>query len=201
MILDVPFTLQTTPWNCGPVALHMIFSYFGNPVSLDLIEKQTGIQEGKCLLTIQLATAVTHFGYRASFFSKQLVLDQEHLSMDYYQKHLALDSLQSAKAVRDAQEAGVHLEEKRLSLEEILAFITLESVPVILLDWNVILGRPEKGYQGHFVPVIGYDKDHVFIHNHGLKDPESFMHIKREVFDQARKSFGTDEDLLVIYKK
>lgn len=91
--------------------------------------------------------------------------------------------------------------EKSLLLEEILSFVTEESIPIVLIDWNVIMSRKNKGYQGHFVPIVGYDEKVVYIHNPGLKDTKEFMPISRELFDKARKSEGTDEDVAVIYKK
>ena len=72
---------------------------------------------------------------------------------------------------------------------------------MILLDWNVIKGCPEKGYQGHFVPITGYDENNVYVHNHGMLNPSPYFTIPREVFDEARKSKGTDEDVLFIMPK
>ena len=70
-----------------------------------------------------------------------------------------------------------------------------------ILDWNTVLGETEKGYQGHFVPVVGYDIENVYVHNHGFKNPTAFLAIPREVFENARKVRGTDEDIAIIYRK
>jgi len=43
MKLEVPFFKQTTPLNCGPVAVRMVLSYFGKNVSLEEIERLVGI--------------------------------------------------------------------------------------------------------------------------------------------------------------
>ena len=88
-----------------------------------------------------------------------------------------------------------------MTLEELLKNVSIDSIPIILLDWNVVKGTKEKGYQGHFVPIVGYDDDNVYVHDHGLNNPRSFLQIKREIFEEARKAEGTDEDIIVIYRK
>ena len=74
-------------------------------------------------------------------------------------------------------------------------------VPIALVDWNVIRGTPARGYQGHFVPIVGYDAAHVFVH-----DPERAARggrgarcaVPRDVFDAARRADGTDEDVVFV---
>ena len=103
------------------------------------------------------------------------------------------------KIVQRARKLGVKLYEKSISLNKILDQVTEESVPIILLDWNVVAER--EGYQGHFVPIVGYDKENVYVHNQGIKSSEKFFAIKRDLFEKARKAKGTDEDIVVVYKK
>ena len=55
-----------------------------------------------------------------------------------------------------------------------------------------------SGYTGHYVVVCGYDEDRQeFV----LRDPASSnatLVISAAGFDNARKSFGTDEDILLV---
>ncbi|HKL24198.1 MAG TPA: peptidase C39 family protein [Candidatus Nanoarchaeia archaeon] len=201
MKLDVPFYKQTTPLNCGPIALKMVLSYFGNNKSSDILEEKTGIKEGKGISTIQIATAAASLGYKTDFYSKHVLFNEENLKHGFYQKYSDMDLEQSKKWVKEAKEKGANVQEKKLSLEEILEFLTKDSVPIILLDWNNVKPKEERGYQGHFVPIVGYDKDNVYIHNHGFEDTQKFMPLKKETFDKARKAEGTDEDIMVIYRK
>ena len=83
----------------------------------------------------------------------------------------------------------------------VLGFVNKDSIPIILINWNTIKDKKEKGYQGHFVPVVGYDKQNVYIHNHGLNDAEKFMPVPKKTFDEARKAEGTDEDVVIVYRK
>ena len=48
---------------------------------------------------------------------------------------------------------------------------------------------------------MGYSKQNIYVHNHGLDNPKEFMSIKKEVFNKARKAKGTDGDVVIIYRK
>jgi uncharacterized protein YvpB len=200
MKLNVPFYNQTTNLNCGPTALKMVLSYFGKNKDLKEIEEKCEIKEGKGIYTIQIATAASRFGYETNFYSKHLGVNPENLKMDFYKKY-SEEFDDSGKIVINAKNEGVKIHEMTLNLEEILGFVSEKSVPIILLDWNVVRNQKEKGYQGHFVPIVGYDETNVYIHNHGLTNPKKFLKIKKEIFEEARKAKGTDEDILIIFDK
>ncbi|MEK6800663.1 MAG: peptidase C39 family protein [Nanoarchaeota archaeon] len=200
MRLEVPFYKQTTKLNCGPVALRMVLAYFGQEVSLDVLEQRTGIKEGKGVSTIQLATVASSLGYKTDFFSKHIYFNEDNLKLEFYQRYS--DAIQQSKQiVEDAKTAGVMVEKKVMSLEELLQKISEDSIAIILLDWNIVKGTREKGYQGHFVPIVGYDDENMYVHNHGLDDPRLFLPIKREIFEEARKAQGTDEDIIIIHRE
>ena len=200
MRLKVPLYKQTTELNCGPTALKMILSYFGKDIDIKFLEEKTGIKKGKALYTIQIAIAAASLGHQADFYSKHILFNEEHLKLDYYKKYSDMDLDLSKKLVEEAKRLGVNVQEKKLSLEEILKFVSENSVPIVLLDWNVVKGEKEKGYQGHFVPIVGYDKKEIYVHNHGFKNPQKFMPISRDVLDKARKTKGTDEDVVITHR-
>lgn len=200
MKLEVPFYKQTTKLNCGPAALRMILAYFGKDYELPLLEEKAKIKEGKGVFTIQIAIAAASLGYTSEFYSKQVSFNKENLKLDFYQKYADLIT-QTDLFIEEAKKLGVHVEEKQLTLEEILSKININSLPIILLDWNIVKGTREKGYQGHFVPIVGYDDQKIYVHNHGFTDPTQFLAIDREIFNEARKAKGTDEDIIFIHRK
>ena len=202
MKLQIPFFKQTKPLNCGPTALRMILAYFGKDEKVDVLEVKTGIKKGKGISTIQIATASASSRFKTDFYSKHILFNEEHMKHDFYRKYSDINLLkQSKKLVEDAKLAGVNVQEKILSLKELLGFVKKDSVPIILLDWNIVKARKEKGYQGHFVPIVGFDKQNVYVHNHGLNNPKEFMPVPRNIFDEARKAEGTDEDIVIVYRK
>jgi len=201
MKLPVPFYKQTTPLNCGPVALKMVLEYLGEEYSTEFLEEATGIKPGKGLGTITLASVSASLGFRTELFSKHLSFNPENLKMDFYKKYSDSDLTSTEQRIREAEKNGAVLKEKLFNLKEILDKINEDCIAIILLDWNVVKGTPEKGYQGHFVPIVGYDDHNIIVHNHGLNNTKDFMHINKEVFDKARTSPGTDEDIIFIYRK
>ena len=200
MRLKIPFFKQTSPLNCGPTALRMVLAYFGKDEGVDVFEARTGIKKGKVISTIQIATAAASSGFRTDFYSKHILFNEEHMKHEFYKKYSNMDLEQSKKWVEDAKTSGVNIQERTLSLEELLGFVKKDSVPIILLDWNIVKERKEKGYQGHFVPVVGFDEQNVYIHNHGLNETKEFMPVPKNIFDEARKAEGTDEDIVIVYK-
>jgi len=86
MKLDVPFYKQTTPLNCGPVALKMVLEYLGGKFSIEELEKSIGIKEGKAVSTINLAVAVADLGFPLRFFSKYGEVKEELMNIDFYKK-------------------------------------------------------------------------------------------------------------------
>jgi len=200
MKLKVPFLKQTTGLNCGPVALQMILSYFGGDPGLGVLEERVGIKEGKGVSTIQIALASKLSGFKTKLLTKTLEFDESHMETDFYKKYKSeMDDIE--KLVARAREIGVGLEKKEVELDELLGNMSEDSLIIVLLDWDVVKGQIEKGYQGHFVVVTGWDDENVYVHNHGLNDSEEDVGISRGVFDTARKAKGTDEDFVVVYRK
>lgn len=197
MRLELPHFKQTSAQNCGPTALKMVLAYFGKDEKLTILESYTGIKEGKGVSTIQIATAAASLGHKTDFYSKHILFNEENLKHDYYQKYSDMDLKQSKKWVEDASTKGVRIQERTLSQKELLGFVTEHSVPIILLDWNIVKQR--KGYQGHFVPITGFDEHHIYVSDPGSETGQT--PISKQLFEEARKAEGTDEDVVVVYKK
>jgi len=200
MKLKVPFYKQTTSLNCGPTVLKIALAFLDKEYSIKQLEKQVGIKDKKGVSTIKLATAAASLGYKVDFFSKHILFDEKNLDLNFYKNHGDLDLEESRKQVKIAEKAGVNIREKTLNLEELLSNLTKTSIPIVLIDWNIIIKKQES-YQGHFVPIVGYDDKYIYIHNSGLRNPQKFMQIKKDIFEKSRKAKGTDEDILIIYKK
>jgi len=199
MKLDVPFYLQTTPFDCGLTALRMILTYIDKDIDLEILKHQNNIKDNEAILTIQIAITAQLLGYKTTFFSKQINFNESNLSLDFYKKHPNI--LQKSKElIKKAEDIGVKLEEKHLSLKEILEKIKEDCGAIILLDWNIVNKVENKGYQGHFVPIVGYDEENIYVHNHGFNNPTKFLAIKIGIFEKARKAEGTDEDIVFIHK-
>lgn len=196
MKLEVPFYPQTSATNCGAAALQMVLAYFGKQLRLKQIEDSAGIEPGKGLHTIQLALAARRLGFSSMLCTKSLGLNPAHKNMEFYKKYSSMNESRMENFVTQARAVGIRLDERSVGLKELLSYVHRDSLALVLLDWNMITKK--EGYQGHFVPVVGYDEEFVYVHNPGLGSGQSFVPLKKTVFDEARKAQGTDEDVLVI---
>jgi ABC-type bacteriocin/lantibiotic exporter with double-glycine peptidase domain len=204
MKLEVPYHKQTTKLNCGPAALKMALEFLGESYSLKRLEEELRLDKGKGISTIKLAIAARNLGFKTEFFSKVLGINPENLKTDFYKKYT--DLIQDSEAQRliaEARKIGVKLYEKTLTLEEIIKNIREERIMIVLLDANLLSKKEKEGFRGHFVPVVGYGKSNIYIHYPSFYSTVSraFLPIKKEIFDKARKAKGTDEDIIIIYKK
>jgi len=196
MKLRVPFYKQKTDSDCGPAALKMVLDYFGENKKLTDIYKLMDKKEGKGISTIQIAEAASKLGHKAIFYSTYVLLNEENLKLDFYKKYSNLDLEYSKQLIKNAKKSGVKIHEKTLLLKEILRLVTRDSIPIILLDWNIINNK--NGYQGHFVPIVGYDANNIYVHKPNGK---KFLRIEKKMFDKARKAEGTDEDIAIIQRR
>ncbi|MEK6889408.1 MAG: hypothetical protein AABW80_04870 [Nanoarchaeota archaeon] len=146
--------------------------------------------------TIQVALAAAEMGYSVDFYSKSLKPNKENLSLEFYKRYSA-DFEKLEKWLRELNKIGKS-EEKELKLEELLGKINKESLAIVLVDWNMVSGKEEKGYQGHFVVITGYDEENVYLNVSRIKDSNKDFPVKRELFDRARKAKGTDEEIVII---
>jgi hypothetical protein len=201
MKFKVPYYKQTASLNCGTTALRCILDYFGDCTSIEELCARASIVEGKGVYTIQIATAAKKSGFKVDFYSKHIGYNPEHEKEEFYKKYAELDENYSDKILIDSKRAGVNLFEKVVPLDDFLAFISKDSLAVVLIDLNVVFEGKYGGYQGHFVPLIGYNDENVYVHTLTDRDNENGFSINREVFDRARKAPGTDEDFLVVHRR
>jgi hypothetical protein len=200
MMFRVPFYKQVGMTDCGIVALKMVFSFLGKDFQIEGIGEKTGIKLGKATSTLQLAKAAVELGFRVKLISKSVLPTQENMNSEFHKKYAEEDYIQqSTSCYNYLKTKNTEMMEKSIDINELLSYVTESSIPIVLLDWNVVSPK-YNGYQGHFVPIVGYDKETIYVHNPSASDLKEYMPIKRQLFDSARKSKGTDEDILIIYK-
>jgi hypothetical protein len=181
----------------------MVVEYLDKkPYSREQLQDLVDRDRSGATWTIGLAKSAAQLGFRAEFYSSCLGFNPKNYELEFYKKEADDASSTERKLERlkkEAVELKVQMEERSLSLDEILTKINVNCVPIILLDWGKIKGTGK--FVGHFVPIVGYDGENVYVHNQGIHNPEAFIPIKRGLFDLARKSPGTDEDIVFIHRK
>lgn len=188
---DVPFRIQDSKYECGPSSLQIAMAYLGDEKGREEIKKALDYEEGKAVYTIQLATAAEDLGFQAEFFTADPW--NEHEGEEFTEEFTP--DIENQELYEEAEEAGVEVSFQELELDEVLELLTDNSIPIVLIGWNVIKG--EEKYQGHFVPVVGYTEDKILVHEPSTEDG-AYTEIEREKFDEARRSEGTDQDVAII---
>ena len=198
--IDIPFFPQKTNSDCGPTTLQMVLAYFGQFPSLEEIKKEMKLKNEIAVNTSQIAIASSSFGHETTLYTKSVLPNQEFKDEEFYKKFSEEYFNESSKYIEFAKNIGVQIIEKTLTHDELLNLLTKDSVLIILLDWNVIIDNRGVGYQGHFVPIIGFDDESVYVHDPGTSNPSPDVKIPKEIFEKARKAKGTDEDVVVVYR-
>lgn len=202
MRLEVPFYKQETQNECGLVALQMVLEFLDKPYNKEELTKLIDNDKSGLTWTLGLAKAAAYLGFKVEFFTSFLGVDPNNYNLQFY-KEKADNFSDSQKKVEklkgDCLKLGVLMQEKRLSLEEILYKLNENCIPIIIADFAKIRGIKQSKL--HFSPIVGYDDKNVYIHDSGLNKPSAYLPILKKIFDKARKSPGTDEDIIFIYRK
>jgi predicted peroxiredoxin len=139
----------------------MVLKHFGKEIPYSELESLSGKKKDKVLYTIQIATVAASLGFEVKFFSKKIGFNEENLNLDFYKKYSSEDERSFNEKLFDAKKAGVEIKERSLELKEFLSYLDMNSVIIVLLDWNII--NKKEGYQGHFVVLTGYDKENIYL--------------------------------------
>ena len=199
MKLEVPFYKSKKDTDCGPLALKMALEYFGKKYSFEKLSKEEKQLDSGLVWTLGIARASKVLGFKTKIISKNN-FSHEEADIKYYEKYSNDEGKIILKKLNDELKVlCVGMSEKDLKLNELLEFLTLDSIPIVLINWFELTGS--EGYSGHFVPITGYDSEFVYVHNPGLANAMAHMPIKRELFVRAWESKGTDKDVVIISKK
>lgn len=199
MKLSVPFYKSKKDTDCGPLALKMALAYLGEKHILKKISQEERQIDTGLVWSVGIARASRIFGFPTTFISTTN-FNLKESDIDYYKKY----SHDKAKIIlkelsEEIKKIGVDVQERNMTVEELLSYVSENSIPIVLVNWYVIAGK--EGFSGHFFAVTGYDGENVYVHNSGIANAMPYLPIKRNVFFQAWESKGTDKDTVVIFRK
>lgn len=198
MKLNVPFYKSKKDTDCGPLALKMALSYLGENHSFDEIAKLERQLDTGLVWSVGIARAANKLGFPVRFVSSDNFNQEDDI--DYYKQYSDNKGMIILKELKDEIEnSDIKIEEKNMPLDELLSNVSEKSIPIVLINWNVIAKK--EGYNGHFVPITGYDSGRVYIHNPGIAKAMPYLSIGKELFIKSWESKGTDKDTIIITKK
>ncbi|XP_060699815.1 protein GUCD1 [Hemiscyllium ocellatum] len=218
--LNVPIIQQSFHWDCGLACSRMVLQYL-HPVSDE--EFQTAcwrLQLSESVWTIDLAYLMQQFGVMHRFCTQTLGVDKGYRYQSFYRKHFETEEDRVNQLFSQAEANGVHVEKRSVTIQEIQQHLAKEHVIIVLVNAVLLVcdlcSAPVKfccllpigqkcfcrkpDYQGHFIVVCGYNRNSgcIFYNNPAYADRVCCTTVSN--FNEARMSYGTDEDILFVYK-
>ncbi|XP_033058947.1 LOW QUALITY PROTEIN: protein GUCD1 [Trachypithecus francoisi] len=218
--LPVPVIQQLYHWDCGLACSRMVLRYLGQ---LDDSEFERALQElqlTRSIWTIDLAYLMHHFGVRHRFCTQTLGVDKGYKNQSFYRKHFDTEETRVNQLFAQAKACKVLVEKCTVSVQDIQAHLAQGHVAIVLVNSGVLhcdlCSSPVKyccfapsghrcfcrtpDYQGHFIVLRGYNRATgcIFYNNPAYADP-GMCSTSISNFEEARTSYGTDEDILFVY--
>ncbi|HEY6563914.1 MAG TPA: C39 family peptidase [Pirellulaceae bacterium] len=179
-VLEFVISPQPDLKSCGPTCLHAIYRYFGDPITLEEVIRETEELEGGGTLAVLLGCHALRRGYSATVYTYDLDLFDptwfRHPSVDMADKLRRQMEVKGGAKYRLASEAFVDFLERggEVRMEDISSTLLRKyltnSVPILGGLSSTYLynerrevtssGEPDdvRGEpQGHFVVLCGYD--------------------------------------------
>ncbi|OVA17746.1 Guanylyl cyclase [Macleaya cordata] len=206
--VEVPHIGQLCSWDCGLACVLMVLRTIG----IDHCDIHTlgELCSTTSIWTVDLAYLLEKFSVRFSFFTVTVGANPDYSVETFYKEQLPNDLVRVDKLFQKALESGIDIQCRSISSEELSVLILSGNYVAIALVDQYKLSRSwledvcvsglyggNSGYTGHYVVICGYDMDKDEFE---IRDPASSRKCERislECLEEARKSFGTDEDLLL----
>lgn len=207
--VEVPHVHQLCNWDCGLACILMVLRTLG--IEHCDIHSLGKLCSTTSIWTVDLAYLLHNFSVSFTFLTVTLGANPEFSMETFYKEQLPDDLGRVDSLFQKAIEAGINIQHRAISGKEIsILILSGKYVAVALVDkyklsqsWledicvsACYVGNP--GYTGHYVVICGYDAD---AEEFEIRDPASsrkYERVSMECLEEARKSFGTDEDILLV---
>ncbi|XP_018722722.2 guanylyl cyclase 1 [Eucalyptus grandis] len=161
--------------------------------------------------TIDLAYLLQKFSVKFSYYTVTLGANPNYSDETFYKYQLPTDVVRVNKLFREVIKAGISIWCRSISEEQIsLLILSGKYVAIALVDQHKLsrswvedvcasgLGDSGPGYTGHYIVICEYDtdEDEFKIRDHASSRKQD--KVTSRCLSEARKSFGTDEDILLI---
>lgn len=217
--LAVPHVQQSFNWDCGLACALMVLKSLG--VSCLDMASLRSLCNTTSTWTVDLAHLMRHFGLDVTLATTMIGANPGYFHEGFYMEKMAEDQCRVTQLFKEAERAGITIDQRSIPLRELQAcMLAGKHLIIALVDkrrlccgfmWNrpanlqlggvnclpTICGYGDE-YTGHYVVVCGYNADtDSFI----IQDPSAGccnITVTSGTFENARKAWGTDEDLLIV---
>nr|XP_036849017.1 protein GUCD1 isoform X1 [Manis javanica] len=226
--LPVPIIQQLHHWDCGLACSRMVLRYLGQLDDSEFESALQELQLTRSIWTIDLAYLMRHFGVRHRFCTQTLGVDKGYKNQSFYRKHFDTEETRVNQLFAQAKACKVLVEKCTVSVQDIQEHLAQGHVAIVLVNSGVLhcdlCSSPVKyccfapsghhcfcrtpDYQGHFIVLRGYNRATgcIFYNNPAYANPcwptvslAGMCITSISNFEEARTSYGTDEDILLVY--
>ncbi|KAL4576322.1 hypothetical protein LXL04_012414 [Taraxacum kok-saghyz] len=207
--VEVPHIKQLRSWDCGLVCVLMILRTLGlNHFDIQDLEDLCCTTS---IWTVDLAYLLQKLSIRFSYYTVTIGANPDFSVETFYKEQLANDIERVDMLFQRSVQEGIKIECRSIKGEEIIFFILSGKYVVIALvdqrilsqSWKEDVHMPQfynstAAYTGHYVVICGYD---AHTDEFEIRDPASSRksdRISSKCLEEARKSYGTDEDILLV---
>jgi len=207
--VEVPLVNQEHAWDCGLACILMVLRTLG--INNSNIQELEELCCTTSIWTVDLAYLLHKFSVSFSYFTVTVGANPNFSMETFYKEQLANDVMRVNMLFHKALEAGITIQCRSISGEEISGLILSGNYIAIALVDHYRLSQSwiedvcvsgfysgNSSYTGHYVVICGYDAE---TDEFEIRDPASARKhekVTSKRLEEARKSFGTDEDLLLI---
>ncbi|XP_062855257.1 protein GUCD1 isoform X2 [Trichomycterus rosablanca] len=218
--LNVPVIQQRHHWDCGLACSRMVLKYL-NPVSEEKFQGAClDLKLTESVWTIDLAYLMCYLGVKHCLCTQTLGVDKDFKNQLFYKMHFDTEEHRVNELFLKAASKGVVVKKCSVTVQEIQTHLVQGHVAIVLINAVILFcelcSNPVKyccslpvaqkcfcsipDYQGHFVVVCGFNRRTgcIFYNNPAYSDRVCCTSVSN--FEEARKSYGTDEDILFIFK-
>ncbi|CAL9187942.1 unnamed protein product [Musa hybrid cultivar] len=208
--VDVPHVRQRFDWDCGLACVLMVLRTIGlEQFDIHDLEK---LCRTTSIWTVDLAYLLHKFSVDFSFLTVTLGANPDYSAESYYREQLQDDIGRVDGLFEKALEAGISIQCRSISAKDISWLILSGQCVAVALVNKIKLSQSwtkdahvaecymsNTDYMaGHYVVICGYDGDNGEFE---IRDPASsrkYEKVSMKCLDEARKSYGTDEDILLV---
>ncbi|CAL0334862.1 unnamed protein product [Lupinus luteus] len=207
---EVPHINQIYTWDCGLACVTMVLKTIG--INDCNIQSLAELCCTNSIWTVDLAYLLQRFSVTFSYFTVTYGANPNYCVESFYKEELPNDLVRVDTLFRKAMEAGIDIQCRSISGKEISVLILSgKYIAIALVDHNKLshvwqeddhvpgVFSNNPGYTGHYVLICGYDAEADMFE---IRDPASSKKhnmVSSKSLEEARKAFGTDEDLLLIF--
>ncbi|XP_013780038.1 protein GUCD1-like isoform X2 [Limulus polyphemus] len=213
----LPHIKQRFSWDCGISALLMVLGE-DNRYFLRNNLREISLKEGfgRSTWSIDLAYLLRRFQVDHLYCTITFGVHPEFKNEEFYKQTLTSDVQRVNEKFEQAYENYVQVQQRSVDIKEILDHLRNGFPAIVLVNANELacdVCASSKcwrewltccqllpSYQGHYIVVCGFQQRGSRILYRNPANSNRVCSTSFEAFNKARKSFGTDEDIIFVYQ-